>query len=447
MRLRVASTSLTATLTLVAIAGGQSPAAVGTDEWPQWLGPGRDGVWRAAGVVTSLEETAPRVLWRSPVDAGFSGPCVAGGRVYVTDFVRKTGTISNRASAAEPVTGEERVLCFDAESGEERWVHRYQTRYSVSYPSGPRTTPLIHNGRVYTLGTDGHLLCLSAESGEIHWSKHFPTDYAAKTPFWGHSAHPLRFEDTLVCLVGAEEAVVVAFDLEDGSERWRALKASEPGYAPASMATLSGNPTLLVWHPESLNALVPSTGTLLWSLPITARSGMSVNAPLAVGQEIYVSGIGTKPTLVRVSDEGDRASVVWRGGPRKGITTSNSPPLVHDGILYGVDTQGRLIASSFETGEQLWSTYKATTGGRGQQYFTAFLVRHDEHFFLFNERGELVLAELSQDGFSELGRTKLIEPTTDTYGRTVLWSHPAFSGRSVFVRNDRELIRVSLAER
>ncbi len=174
---------------------------------------------------------------------------------------------------------------------------------------------------------------------------------------------------------------------------------------------------------------------------------MSVTAPLVVGQDIYVSGIGTKPTLVRVAEDGDSASIVWRGGPRKGITTANSSPVEHDGVLYGVDTQGRLIASSLETGKQLWSTYKATTGKRGESYATAFLVRHDDRFFIFNERGELILAELSEDGYTEHGRSKLLEPTTETYGRTVLWSHPAFARRSVFVRNDREIVRVSLSEK
>lgn len=436
MRLAFPSAALGAVCSLMEPACAQ--------DWPQWLGPTGDAVLRETELLTSFPDEPLPVLWRAKIEAGFSGPSVSENRVFVTDFVREAGSVTNRASVSEQVAGHERVLCLDVKTGEELWVHRYSVSYAVSYPSGPRTSPLVHKSKVYTLGTDGHLFCLAVDTGKVVWSKHFKADYGADTPFWGHSAHPILVEDTIVCMVGAKKAVVVAFDLETGKERWRALEAAEPGYAPPSLATLSGEPTLLVWHPESLNSLDPKTGELRWSIPLAARAGMSVTAPLVVGSNIYVSGIGTRPTLVRVAEDGRSASIVWRGGPRKGIVTANSSPLVHKGILYGVDTQGRLIASSFATGEQLWSTYRATTGKRGRSYSTAFLVRHGDLFFVYNEHGELILAELSEDGFTELGRSKILEPTTNTYGRAVVWSHPAFAQQSVFVRNDKEVVRVSL---
>ncbi|MEM7145339.1 MAG: PQQ-binding-like beta-propeller repeat protein [Verrucomicrobiota bacterium] len=416
-----------------------------THEWPQWLGPKRDAVWRESGIVESLATEPLPVVWRTPIHAGHSGPSVSGNRVFVTDFVLETGSVTNRASAADRVTGKERILCLNADTGKEIWSHSYPVEYSVSYPGGPRTSPLVLDGRVYTVGTAGDLFAIDTESGKVLWSKNFESDYTAKVPFWGHSAHPIVAGDALVCMVGGEGATVVAFDLETGEEKWKALDAAEPGYAPPAIAKIAGAETLLVWHPESLNALDPESGSLRWSVPLPARSGMSVTAPLAIGNDIYVSGIGTEPALVRVAKDGKSADFSWRGGLRAGITSGNSSPLVYNGILFGVDMQGRLIASSLADGSQLWKTYKATTGERSKSYATAFLVRHEDKFFIFNESGDLIHAELTEDGYTELGRVSILPPTTKTYGRDVLWSHPAFAHRSLFARNDKEIVRVSLA--
>jgi len=404
-------------------------------------------VWREDGILERFPDSGLEVKWRTPIRSGYSGPSVAGGRVFVTDFVKKSGNVTNRPSTLEEVAGEERVLCLDAGTGKQIWKHVYEVSYKVSYPSGPRTSPVVSGGKVYTLGTDGDLLCLDAGKGTVVWSKNFKSDYKAKTPCWGHSAHPLIHGDLLICLVGGPGSIVVAFDKDTGKERWKALTAREPGYAPPALVKLAGKTTLLVWHPESLNAVDPKDGKVHWSLKLPAISGMSITTPLVSGNRIYVSGIGTRPALIQVEDDGGSADFVWRGHARKGIVAGNSTPVLHEGVLYGADTKGRLIASSFESGEQLWSTYKATTGDSRCSYSTVFLVRHGERFFLFNELGDLILAELSEDGYSEIGRFHVLEPTTTTYGRKVVWSHPAFAHRCVFARNDEEIVCVSLARK
>lgn len=395
--------------------------------------------------MTRLPEKPLKPVWRTPISSGFSGPSVSENRVFVTDFVKNSGNVSNIASGREKVFGEERVHGLDLDTGKILWTHSYPVEYSVSYPGGPRTSPQVQGNKVYTIGTDGNLFCLSVDDGRVIWSKDFKKDYNAETPFWGHSAHPIVYDDMLICMVGAKDSIVVAFDLETGQERWKSLQAAEPGYAPPALASFDDKPTLLIWHPESLNGINPRDGSVYWSLPISARSGMSVTAPLVVGNNIYISGIGTPPTLISVAKDGKSASIVWTGHARKGVVSGNSSPVVYQNLLFGVDTQGKLIASSFETGEHLWSTFEATTGDRRQRYFTAFLVRHQSRFFIFNEQGELVLAELTEDGYSERGRSKILDATMGTYGRSVIWSHPAFSSKSIFVRNDKEIVRVSLA--
>ncbi len=416
--------------------------------WPHWLGPKRDAVWRQSGVVARIPDSGLPVRWRTPIRAGFSGPSVVGGRVFVTDFAKAAGRVTNRPSTEESVRGDERVLCLDSTSGKVLWQHAYAVEYSVSYPSGPRTSPVVDGNRVYTLGTDGHLWCLDVEKGDVVWAKHFAKDYAAKTPFWGHSAHPVLHGDLLICLVGGKGSTVVAFDKRTGKEQWHAISAKEPGYCPPILTKISGHTRLVVWHPESLNALDPATGAVLWTVPLAARAGMAVTAPVHSGEHLFVSGIGTRPTLLHLDPKGGEPKTVWRGGARRGITTGNSTPVVHEGILYGFDTKGQLIASEFATGEHLWSTFQATTRSHRETYSTAFLVRHEEdRFFIFNERGDLILAELTEDGYTEFGRFHVLEPTTSTYGRKVIWSHPAFAERSMFARNDTEIVRVSLAAR
>ncbi|MBI3866120.1 MAG: PQQ-binding-like beta-propeller repeat protein, partial [Planctomycetia bacterium] len=123
------------------------------DDWPQWMGPKRDSVWRETGIIDKFPEAGPPVLWRIKIGGGYAGPAVADGRVYVADYLTEADTkkLSNPGSRP-PIDGEERVLCLDAKTGKEIWTHRYACKYSISYPAGPRCTPTVHQGKVYVLG-------------------------------------------------------------------------------------------------------------------------------------------------------------------------------------------------------------------------------------------------------------------------------------------------------
>src|SRR5439155_5288942 len=173
------------------------------DDWPQWLGPKRDGIWRETGVLTRFPPGGPKVRWRTPIGVGYAGPAVAEGRVYVTDLLLPEGVpLPANAFSRTPLAGKERVLCLDEATGKVLWKHEYPCEYSISYPAGPRATPVIHQGKVYTLGAMGDLLCLEAATGKVLWSKNFPRDYEAPVPMWGFAASPLLDGDKLFCLVG-----------------------------------------------------------------------------------------------------------------------------------------------------------------------------------------------------------------------------------------------------
>lgn len=416
-------------------------------DWPQWLGPDRASVWQEEGIVERFPEDGLKVKWRVPVGLGYAGPAVVGGKVYVMDYVLKSGKIENDPGGRGQLEGQERVVCFDAKTGGMLWNHASERPYELSYPSGPRCTPTVNEGRVYALGGHGNLTCLDAITGDVVWKKDLVKEYDAPTPMWGFAAHPLVDGDLLYCIVGGEGSVAVAFDKRTGKEVWRALSASEQGYCPPTMIEHAGVKQLLIWHTEALNGLNPQTGDVYWSLELKPAYGMSVTAPRKNGSFLFASAIGSIGALVKLDDDKPAAEFQWRGKPKDAVYCCNSTPSIVDGVIYGNDCQiGSLMAIRVDNAERLWETFEPTSGGdRRASHGTAFIVRHQDRFFLFSEIGDLILANLSRDGYHEISRFHVLDPTNECFGRDVVWSHPAFANKSVYARNDKELVCVSLA--
>jgi outer membrane protein assembly factor BamB len=422
------------------------------DDWPQWMGPNRDGIWWEDGVVETMPEDGLPVLWRVPVKGGYSGPAVVAGRVYLTDYEQTGGELSNDPNGRTVLSGRERVLCFDATSGDLLWKHEYDCPYSLSYASGPRCTPTVDDGRVYTLGAEGNLLCLNAETGDVLWQKDLKKEYAAPTPIWGFCGHPLVDGERLICLVGGEGSVAVAFDKVSGKELWRHGTASESGYCPPSIIDSAGVRQLLIWDADKLNALVPESGEPLWSQPLKPGYGMSIMTPQVAdtpqGQLLFASGIGRVGALFRLASDKPAAELVWRGEPKTAVYCANSTPYIEGTTLYGCDCEtGFLTAVDLTTGERLWETSAPTMGtDRRGRHGTAFLVRQGDRTWLMSETGDLIVARLTPQGYEELSRMHLLAPTNECFGREVVWSHPAFANGCIYARNDEELVCVSAAE-
>ncbi len=417
------------------------------DDWPQWLGPERDSVWRETGIVQRFPEDGPEIQWRAPVNWGYSGPAVAEGRVFVMDYVKRSGQIRNNTGGRDRLEGTERVLCFCAETGDLLWEYGYDRPYHFSYGGGPRCTPTVDGSRVYALGAEGNLSCLHAETGELIWNKDFAEEYGAETPFWGVAAHPLVDGDVLYCVVGGEGSVAVAFDKYTGRELWRSLSASGQGYCPPTLIEHAGQRQLLIWHAEAINGLEPGTGRLLWSVPLPPSFDMAIAAPRQQGAYLFASAYNEVAALLELDARGE-AQLVWRGTARNALYSANATPFLDEAMIYGCDVNsGALMGVRLSDGERLWETFEPTLGpaARRGRYGTAFLIQHKDRFFLFNETGDLILAKLSPEGYEELDRMNVLEPTNQTFGRPVVWSHPAFAQRAMFARNDRELVRVNLA--
>ncbi len=404
------------------------------DDWPQWGGPNRDIVWRESGIVDKLptDGLLPRV-WSAPVGEGYSGPAVAEGLVYLTDRIHDAGT--------------ERVLCFDAETGKEVWKHEYPVRYTVSYPAGPRATPVIDEGRVFTIGAEGHMFCFDATTGKEIWKKEFQKDFGTKMPIWGMAASPLVDGEKLITLVGGSDgALIVAFNKATGEEIWRSLDDPVIGYAPPVIYEFGGRRQLIIWHPSAVSSLDPESGKVIWEHPWEIKAGLSIPMPRKLDGRLFLTSFYNGPLMLKIGAEG--AEVSWKGTSNNerdtdGLHSIMPTPVVTDSTIFGVCSYGQLRGLDTKTGKRLWETLDATGSGR---WWNAFIIPHEDRYFLHNEQGDLIIANLSADGYEELSRAKLVEPTRKVQRRMTIWSHPAFAMKSVFARNDKELVRVSLAK-
>ncbi len=437
----------------LALAGFFLTSSSRADDWPQWMGPQKDDCWRETGLIARFPDTGPQVLWRVPIQGGYCGPAVVGNRLFVMD----RPAVSTGSTAPEAVTAKtERIRCLDTVSGKDLWEHSYPCSYEIGYPSGPRATPTVADGRVFTLGAMGDLLCLRADSGEVLWAHNFPRDYRlSKPPVWGWAAHPLLDGERLICLVGGTNTAVVAFHKDTGKELWRALTAIEIGYAPPVLYTIHGQRQLIIWHPDAVTGLNPENGQVFWSqhYPVGGspkRPEVTIAMPrLFQGDELFLTCFYQGSLLLQIAH--DDPKVVWNRRSTSdevmndGLHTLLGTAQVDGDFIYGVCGFGELRCLDAKTGDRVWETY-AATGGHKAFFANAFMTRQDDRTWLWNDQGELIIARLQPGGYEEISRSKLLEPSEKTRGRTITWCHPAYANRCVYVHNGKELLCASLAE-
>ena len=435
-------------------------------DWPQWRGEERLGLWTEGGILTSFPDGGLTVKWRVPVNGGYAGPAVADGRIFVLDYVE-----------TEPRTmdGTERILALDDATGEVLWTHEWATTYRMlmfTYATGPRATPTVDGDRVYVTGSTGRILCLDVESGAVIWERDTVAEYDTNIPVWGTSSAPLVDGDRVIFLVGGEpDALVVAFDKHTGEEVWRAIESrTEMGYHQPSIIEAGGTRQLIVWHPRGLSSLDPESGELFWEEEFPARANMTVADAVQSGSYLFVSGFYSGSLMMRLATDRPDARALWRGENNRvmengievaessGLHSVMTTPLIVGDYIYGIGSHGQVRGLLAETGERLWEAEGLTNRNRwGSVYF----VKHEDRYFVYNENGDLIIVTFTPTGYQELDRTHLLNPTSRSgYGgarpgsrsrfrhgqsdRLVVWSHPAFANRHVVLRNDEEIIRVSL---
>jgi outer membrane protein assembly factor BamB len=432
---------------------------VSAADWPQWLGPKRDGVWRETGILEKLPAGGPKVLWRKPIAGGYSGPAVVGGRVYVMDRVPKEVVPGGRAELGT-LAGNERVLCLDAVTGEQVWKHEYDCPYSrISYPQGPRTTPVVAGGRVYTLGTMGDMKCLHVATGNEIWATKLTTGEDVRPPVWGYSAHLLLDGDRLITLVGGEGGAVRAYDAKSGREKWKALTDNEVCYSPPVIAEVGGRRQLIVWTSLQLAGVDPESGSVHWTLkfpnlppgqrPNRPGPAVNISTPRVAGDLVFVSTAYDGCMCARLAKDRPAAEFVWgsKVDAKKGpdtLPTLMTSLIAKDGQLFGVNNEGAVECVDAATGRPVW---KDTGLFQGKEilFASAFWVENGDKVFAVTDMGDLVILKLSAKGYEELSRAHIIDPTLATRGRKAVWAHPAFANQCLITRNDKEIVCVSLA--
>ncbi len=407
------------------------------EDWPQWRGPSRDGTWQETDIIDKLPEGQLPHVWSTQIGPGYSGPTVAQGRVYVMDRQPKDREAS------------ERIHCLDSQSGKSLWTFEYPAEYRISYTAGPRASVTIDQGKAYCVGAMGHFHCLDAISGEVIWKRDLQKDYDIQMPIWGIAASPLIYGDLVIQQVcGARDACMVAFDKLTGKEIWRALK-DRGAYSSPILIRQADQDVLVCWTGDSLSGLDPKTGSVLWGHPFPpSRMPIGVGDPVLSGEQLFVSSFYDGSLMVRVPKDKVTSEVIWRGvGPdeqhTKSLHAMIGTSIVKDNLVFGTDSYGEFRCLDGLTGERIWEDTTAVPRAR---WATIHMVRQADRVWMFNERGELLITKLSKEGLEVLSRSKLIEPTRDQLGQRggVCWSHPAYAEKSIFARNDRQIVRVSL---
>ncbi len=424
------------------------PALAPAADWPQWMGPDRDGIWKEAGILEKFPKGGPKQLWSAKVGEGYAGPSVVGDKVYVMDLIKTDGE------------QKERVLCLSVKDGSQLWKHEYACKYDkVGYPAGPRCTPLVDGEFVYTVGTMGHLFCLKTKDGSVVWQKDYRKDYKAKLPIWGFASHPVIEKDLLIAVTGGTtDDLVIGFDKKTGEEKWKAeATAADCGYAAVMVYEFGKTRTAVVWHGGAVLGLDPTTGKRLWKQDFKSNYGLTAPTPMKVGDDrLFVTAFYEGPMMIKVTD--GKAEMEWKGTGKsekpEGTDKLHSimpTPILADKHIYGVCSYGELRCLTADKGERVWETRIPTVGkpgeeGKATRWGNAFLTPHEGRVFLFNEQGELVIAKLTPKGYEEIDRAKIVTPTNKLAGRPVVWTHPAYADKKVFVRNDAELVCVDLAK-
>lgn len=409
------------------------------DDWPQWRGVNRDGKWNETGLREDLPEGQLPLQWSVEVGSGYTGPTVADGKVYVMD---------KQADGRDAI---ERVLCFDSATGKSLWTHAYASEYKISYTAGPRASVTIHQGRAYCVGAMGHFHCLDAKSGSVIWARNLQADYDIRMPIWGIAASPLIYRDMVIQQVsGANGACMVAFQLADGKEAWRSL-AERAGYSSPIIINQAGQDVLACWTGDSLSGLNPLTGKVYWAHPFPPRNmPIGIGDPIIDGENLFVSSFYDGSLMVRVPKNKLDSEVIWKEVGQDEQHTQSLHSMIgtcimRNGFVFGADSYGEFRCLDANNGKRIWEDLTAVPKAR---WAAIHMVEQADRVWMFNERGELLIAKLSKEGLKIIDRCQLIEPTTVQLPQRggVCWSHPAFAEKSVFARNDKKLVRASLAK-
>jgi len=383
-----------------------APAATDTPaEWPGFRGPGRDGVVRGVRIETDWSKAPPIAIWRRPIGPGWSSFAVRGDLLYTQ----------------EQRGDDEVVSCYKVSTGEPVWRHRDAVRfYESNGGAGPRGTPTLSHGRVYTLGATGVLNALDAANGAVVWSRNAASDTGRKIPEWGIASSPLAVDDIVVVAVSG---TLAAYDLATGKPRWVGPQHGG-SYSSPQIATIDGVAQILLLSAPGAVSVAPADGTLLWEHKweggaivqpaLTTDGGVLINAMSMMG------GMATRRLAVAHGADGWTVEERWTSN---GLKPFYNDFVVHKGHAFGFD--GNILACiDLQDGKRKW---KGGRYGNGQ----LVLLADQDVLLVSSEDGELALVAATPDKFTELARFPALDAKT--------WNHPVLVGDVLLIRNGQEM--------
>jgi outer membrane protein assembly factor BamB len=399
---------------------------VRADDWPQWRGLNRDSVWAETGILDSFPPDGLKVRWRAIVGPGWSSPVVAKGRVYLTD------------SELKKPRARERIHCFDEATGKSLWTYSYDVAYpDWAFPErGPTATPIIQEGKLYTLGNKGDLYCFNSVKGEVLWKRNLEKEYDVQE--FAFNASPLIEGDLLIVCIGSypgtQASFVIALDKNSGKEVWKAPNGGLTNSSPI-VINAGGKRQVIVWTQDGVSALDPATGRTYWREKMKTAADSAVTTPVFHRNLLLISGL-----MLKLDPEKPAARVLWPDtkATSRRILSVTSTGLIMNGYVFSAVPSGHLVCLEAKAGEKVWETDKLTKLGFGA---CIHMTPNGDGVFLHTDRGELIRAQLTGKGYKGISRTLLLAPL----GKSKAWAAPAFANRHAFARNDQELICVSLA--
>ena len=407
------------------------PLVLRAEDWPQWRGPNRDGVCGEVGLLQSFPADGLKVRWRAPVGWGFASPVVAQGRVFLHD------------SDLSDYPGKERLHCWDETTGKVDWTHIYEVAYEdwafePTQEIGPVATPIVHNGKIYCLGRLNNLFCMDVRNGDVLWKRDLVKDY--EVAFSAGMPSPLIEGDLLILFIGVKAgASVLALHKDTGQEVWRSLDERLTFSSPI-VITSGGKKQLIVWTQESVTSLDPAAGTTYWRQRLLTGSDYAVSTPVLHKDRLLIGGL-----MFQLDSDKPGATVLWpkSTAPARRIYSHTSTALFRGDHLFSAKSSGELVCVDARTGEQVWETDKVTDLRNGA---SIHLTPNGDSVLLYTNKGELIRAQLTAEGYKEISRAAVIEPTMPFGGIKNVWAPPAYANRHIFARSGKELICASLAD-